>query len=430
VYSFYIKTSSDTKTAIRYALQLMELKEKAITIIKKLVKEGYVAYFAGGYVRDLLMGHPSSDIDIATDAPPEKILDLFSHTIPVGLAFGVIVVVVEGHAFEVSTFRKDISYLNGRSPESIELSSPREDAIRRDFTINGLFYDPLEDSIYDYVGGREDIQKGIIRAIGDPGERFLEDKLRMIRAVRFSARFGFFIDPVTEEGIRENAESLFPAVAMERIAQEFNKMKDSGRFLQSIIEMHRLSLLEVVFPDLKGVHLTDIKELAKSFDRFPKEVPAIIYLMELFPKFQLEDFLDLCVYLKLSTAEAKLVEFHYHYRNLILNCEKMDKVDLVYFYAHAFSLASLQIAAAHMEKKQGDLFLEKHQKKIQKLLPHILRIQNKTPLINGAILKQHGILEGKKMGILLKEAERFSIEHDLHEPIALLEVLKKSKNWM
>lgn len=408
----------------------MELKEKAIIIIKKLVKEGYIAYFAGGYVRDLLMGHPSSDIDIATDAPPEKILDLFSHTIPVGLNFGVIVVVIDGHAFEVSTFRKDISYINGRSPESIELSSAKEDAIRRDFTINGLFYDPLENSIYDYVGGKEDIKKGIIRAIGLPSQRFYEDKLRMIRAVRFSAKFGFFIDPETEDGIRENADSLFPAVAIERVAQEFHKMKESGHFLYAIINMHRLGLLQVIFPALKKVHLNEIKELAAFFDYFPKDVPSIIYLIELFPKFTLDECIDLCLYLKLSGRDIKLVEFHYRHNKLILLPEKMSPVDLVYFYAHSFSDYTLKIVAAHMNKSESALFLSMHQKIRAKLLNHILRVQNKTPLITGAFLKECGIQPGKKMGILLKEGECIGIEQDLNSADAVLKWLQKSKNWM
>ena len=138
----------------------MDAQAHATEIVKKLNKAGYIAYFAGGWVRDHVMKHPSSDIDIATNAPPEKILDLFPRTILVGLAFGVVIVSVNGHQFEVSTFRKDIGYADGRKPLKIELATPQEDAQRRDFTINGMFYDPQEETIYDYVHGVEDIKRG------------------------------------------------------------------------------------------------------------------------------------------------------------------------------------------------------------------------------------------------------------------------------
>jgi len=127
----------------------------ARAIVTKLVRTGYIAYFAGGWVRDYVMGHPSEDIDIATNASPAEIMDLFPHTILVGLAFGVVIVVIEGHQFEVATFRKDVGYLDGRHPSGIEMSTPQEDALRRDFTINGMFYDPLEEVIHDFVQGGE-----------------------------------------------------------------------------------------------------------------------------------------------------------------------------------------------------------------------------------------------------------------------------------
>jgi poly(A) polymerase len=407
----------------------MEIKEKAISIIKKLVREGYVAYFAGGCVRDELMGHPSYDIDIATDAPPSKILDLFSHTIPVGLSFGVIIVVIEGHAFEVSTFRRDINYFDGRKPESIELSTAEEDAIRRDFTINGLFYDPLEDMIYDYVCGREDIKKGVIRTIGSPGERFFEDRLRMIRAVRFSARFGFYIDPETEEGIRENADFLFPAVAMERVSQELSKMSTSSRFCQAMIDLHRLGLMQVIFPELKGVHLNTIKHQAECFKWFPKNTPFIIYLMEFFPEINSNDLMDLCLYLKLSSKESKLAAFHLRYKDVVLTPETMQKKDLVYFYANPASQMTIEVLAAHMHKTEAEQFVQMHEKIRASLLPLIERVQFKKPIITGASLANLGILEGRKMGALLKEAELLSIEHGLMTENAVIEMLKKSDVW-
>ena len=138
----------------------MDALEIATGIVKKLAAEGYIAYFAGGWVRDFVMGHPSSDIDIATNAEPTVILELFPKTIAVGLAFGIVIVVCEGHQFEVATFRRDISYKDGRRPETIAFTSAEEDAKRRDFTINGMFYDPIEKVIIDYVGGKGRYQAG------------------------------------------------------------------------------------------------------------------------------------------------------------------------------------------------------------------------------------------------------------------------------
>src|SRR6185437_5720237 len=169
----------------------MEMYEVATHIVKRLVEAGHLAYFAGGWVRDFLLNHPSDDIDIATSASVEEIQALFPKTIPVGIAFGIVIVVEKGHQFEVATFRKDRGYVDGRRPTGIDPASPEEDAQRRDFTLNGMFYDPLQKKVLDFVSGQEDLKKGIIRAIGNPHERFLEDRLRMMRAVRYGTRFGF-----------------------------------------------------------------------------------------------------------------------------------------------------------------------------------------------------------------------------------------------
>jgi poly(A) polymerase len=153
----------------------MNLQSVATEICKTLLDHGYIAYFAGGWVRDLLLGRQTDEIDIATSAPPYIIQELFPKTIPVGIAFGVVIVVKEGINFEVTTFRKDHIYIDGRHPTGIDFSTPKKDAERRDFTINGMFYDPLTQTIYDYIGGQEDLKNGIIRAIGNAHERFLED---------------------------------------------------------------------------------------------------------------------------------------------------------------------------------------------------------------------------------------------------------------
>lgn len=410
----------------------MNVQAHATDIVRKLSQEGYKAYFAGGWVRDHLMGHPSDDIDIATDAPPEKILNLFPRTILVGLAFGVVIVVIEGHQFEVATFRRDVNYVGGRKPTQIELSTPQEDASRRDFTINGMFYDPLKKTIYDYVGGVEDIKHQIIRTIGDPYERFVEDRLRMIRALRFSARFGFHIDPETQEAILANADTLFPAVAMERVWQEFSKMSKYPRFDLALIEMHRLELLPVIFPSLRGIHLNEIKQRVAHFSTFPEKTESILYLMQLFPEATEEDAEELCRYLKTSVFDSNLAKLFLASKKLVENEEQnkiYDPVEWTQFYAVSHAQKCLQIIATQLPEEKKTAFLSKHFQRYLKLEKHIKRIEQKKTLLNAALLHQHGIAPGKTMGLLIKEAERMAIIHDFDEAETVLNALKETPIW-
>src|SRR6185295_12914972 len=177
----------------------------ACRLVARLREAGHVAYFAGGCVRDLVRGDTPKDFDVATSARPEEVQKIFSRTYAVGAHFGVIVVLENGFQYEVATFRSDGAYLDGRRPVAVHFSSAEEDARRRDFTINGMFFDPAADEVIDFVGGREDLDAKIIRAIGDPGARFAEDRLRMLRAVRFATVLGFAIEPATWNALRECA---------------------------------------------------------------------------------------------------------------------------------------------------------------------------------------------------------------------------------
>lgn len=411
----------------------MDVKQGATEIITTLGKAGYIAYFAGGWVRDYIMKHPSDDIDIATNAPPEKIIELFPHTIKVGLAFGIVIVVLKGHQYEVATFRKDIGSIGGRHPEAIELSTPQEDALRRDFTINGMFYDPIENTIYDYVHGQKDIERKIICTIGNPHERFFEDRLRMIRAIRFAARFGFMIDPATWQAIKESAHTLFPSVAMERIWQEFNKMAKFPRFDWAIIEMHRTGLLGVIFPSLKEMPLSVIENRVAFFNQFPKGVPVILFLMELFPETSLKELLDLCQYLRTSVHEGKLVEFTHKGKNL-LELEETEPhgitgIEWAYFYAHQMFHTTFDVIAARYPEEERGALRERHLKRRERLLPHIQRLVEKKPLVTAAILQDYGIVPGKRMGDLLRAAEHAAITHDIHDAELVIELLKEMPLW-
>lgn len=222
----------------------------ALKILKQIRKAGFTAYFAGGSVRDKLLGRKAKDYDIATSATPDQIEALFPKTVAVGKAFGVIVVVADGTETEVATFRADGGYQDGRRPDSIEFCGAEEDAKRRDFTVNGMFYDPIEDRIIDYVGGQVDLEKKIIRAIGDPDRRFTEDHLRILRAVRFAHTLDFEIEPATRAAIQKHAPDL-TKISTERIENEFSRtLTESIRPGDALRELVALGLMKYVIPEI------------------------------------------------------------------------------------------------------------------------------------------------------------------------------------
>ena len=221
----------------------------AADIVRRLRAAGHEAYLAGGCVRDRLLGRAPLDWDVATSARPEAVRALFPRTVPVGVQFGVILVVEEGARFEVATFRSDAAYVDGRRPSAVHFGSARDDAGRRDFTINALFEDPLSGEVHDFVGGVADLRAGVIRAIGDAGARIAEDRLRMLRAVRFAARLGFRIDPVTHAAIVAAAPTLRD-IAAERIGDEIVKILTEGGARRGFELLAETRLLPVVLPEV------------------------------------------------------------------------------------------------------------------------------------------------------------------------------------
>ena len=222
----------------------------ALEILKQIRTAGFTAYFAGGCVRDRLLGRIAKDYDIATSARPEQIENLFPKTVAVGKAFGVIVVVQDGTETEVATFRADGGYQDGRRPDSVEFCGAEEDAKRRDFTINGMFYDPVENRVIDYVGGQADLKNQTICAIDDPDQRFAEDHLRMLRAVRFAHTLGFTIEPATRRAIQHHAADL-AKISIERIENEFSRtLTESQRSGDALRELVELGLMEYIIPEI------------------------------------------------------------------------------------------------------------------------------------------------------------------------------------
>src|SRR5438309_447377 len=253
------------------------LKDFAISILRTLHDQGYQAYLVGGCVRDLLLGREPGDYDIATDATPEQVMRIFPQTYAVGAQFGVVLVpmavdpsvtsVVDqadvnhgrhrGKTVEVATFRSDIGYSDGRHPDQVRFSKDaKQDVERRDFTINGLLLDPMTNEVLDYVGGQKDLQAKIIRTIGDPELRFTEDKLRMLRAIRFAARFSYTIEPATMAAIQKLAPQLAPEahqVSRERVRDELTKMLTEGQAHQAFLLLDQAGLLPEVLPEISAM---------------------------------------------------------------------------------------------------------------------------------------------------------------------------------
>lgn len=226
--------------------------DKVQYICNRLHENGYKAYLAGGSVRDALMGKEAKDFDIATDADPEVVSRLFAKTLEVGKNFGTTVVVLEGSNFEVTRFRKDGHYKDGRRPESIKFSTAEEDAKRRDFTVNALFYDTQSDLVLDYVGGQEDIKLRNLRFVGDAFDRIQEDKLRIMRGIRFVGQLGFELDLDAYNAIRAYAYAL-PQVSQERITEEFKKIIDTKYFLKALRDFEAAGVFEVAYPELFNI---------------------------------------------------------------------------------------------------------------------------------------------------------------------------------
>ncbi|HXB61717.1 MAG TPA: CCA tRNA nucleotidyltransferase [Acidobacteriaceae bacterium] len=236
--------------------------EAAAAIAHRLREAGHQAYFAGGCVRDMLLGIVPKDYDVATSATPEQVVALFAKTFTVGAHFGVVLVVEGEIATEVATFRSDGAYSDGRRPDAVKYTSDaKEDVLRRDFTINGMLLDPvvyadtgdIAAAVLDYVGGREDLAAGVVRAIGDPALRFAEDKLRMLRAVRFAARFDFAIEAETFAAMRMHATSIHQ-VSCERIRDELTRMLTEGAARRAFGLLDEAGLLREVLPEIVTMH--------------------------------------------------------------------------------------------------------------------------------------------------------------------------------
>ena len=280
----------------------MNKYNNAVSIVKRLKENGHETYFVGGWVRDKLLKtvNEDCDIDLATSCLIQDVPKLFSDAIYVGQAFGVCIVKVksddEYYQFDLATFRLDGLYEDGRHPNIIKTTTVEEDAKRRDFTINAIYYDPIEDKYLDFVGGKKDLEDKVIRAVGNPYERFKEDKLRMLRAVRLSCQLNFEIDEKIKEAIRDLASELLPAVSYERIWQELDKTNKNLKrddFYDYLSYLGHLGLLSQFFPEVKewnGIWWEGAEDAIKSL---PTNTPTLIKIMAFLGTFEEKKVLEI-----------------------------------------------------------------------------------------------------------------------------------------
>jgi poly(A) polymerase len=375
----------------------MTNRQAAIQIIRRLRKAGFEALLAGGCVRDMLLGKAPKDYDVATDGRPDEICKIFRRTIKVGAKFGVIIVLLDSRQVEVATFRAEAGYSDGRRPDKVSFTNARQDALRRDFTINGMFYDPLEKEVLDYVGGRGDLKRKIIRTIGRPDERFGEDYLRMLRAVRFAGQLDFKIEKNTLNSVKKYSGKI-ANISGERIAAELESLSAARCRKKGVELLISTGLADKVFPAFKKTGIAESAE--RIFDRLPKMVTFELFMAALFVGADTSEAMANLKILKLSTGQLKYIKFLLENRGYLLGDE--------------ISLAHLKMIVSGPYFEDLYLLQKAIQKSAGKSISHLLAIRKRVnalagielkpkPLLNGYELIELGAKPGPQVGVVSKE---------------------------
>ena len=444
------------------------MRDFARSIVEKLRGHGFQAYFVGGCVRDLLLGREPKDYDVATDATPRQVMDILPETYAVGAQFGVVLVPApqadfddvprdasaKSRAVEVATFRSDIGYSDGRHPDEVRFSkTPQEDVARRDFTINGMLLDPVNGEVLDFVGGREDLRAGIIRTIGDPAQRFAEDKLRMLRAARFAARFEYAIEPDTFAAIQQLAEQI-RVVSRERVRDELTRMLTEGHARRAFQLLDQSGLLTQVLPEIsamKGVEQpAEFHPEGDVFvhtllllDHLPHPCPmtlawgALLHDVGKPPTFQVAERIRfdghvdvgvkmaeaICVRFRFSKEETAqilaLVDNHMRFADAMrMNQSTLKKFMRLRCFDEHMALHRADCLASHRNLATYE-FLRKKMEEIpvEKMRP--------VPLVTGDDLIAEGHVPGPKFREILSAVEDAQLEGRLGSRDAALEFVRR-----
>jgi poly(A) polymerase len=388
----------------------MTNRQAAIKIIKRLQQSGFQALLAGGCVRDMLLGRRAKDYDVATNARPKEVIRLFKRTLKVGAQFGVVIVLIEGQQVEVATFRTETDYADGRHPGSVEFTTAAEDASRRDFTINGMFYDPVKKEVIDYVDGQHDLKNRIIRTIGKPAERFGEDYLRMLRAVRFSTQLGFSIESSTWSAVCSKAKRI-AKISGERIAMELEGILIHPNRATGASMLVDSGLAKVVFPGFTG---EQAKSAIKILSQLRKKVDFALALACFFAGCETDFAIRSCRILKLSRNHNKHIKFLLANRDRLLN-DQMSLAELKKILAQPYfwDLYEMQkaIQKAKDNGRKSITALIALRKRINELGDVELQPQ---PLLDGHDLIKLGAVPGPALGQLSEELYIAQLEGTLH----------------
>jgi poly(A) polymerase len=397
----------------------MTNRQAAIQIIKRLQQSGFQALLAGGCVRDMLLRRRAKDHDIATNARPQDVMKLFKRTLKVGAKFGVVIVLIEGQQVEVATFRTETGYADGRHPGSVEFTTAAEDAGRRDFTINGMFYDPLQRKVIDYVNGQEDLKNRIVRTIGKPSERFAEDYLRMLRAVRFSTQLGFSIESSTWSAVSGNAKKI-TQISGERMAMELEGILIHPNRAVGTSMLIKSGLANVIFPRFKG---EQGKAAVAVLGRLRKKVGFALALAGFFAGCETDFAVRSCRVLKLSRNQNKHIKFLLANRGKLLD-RQMSLADLKKLLAQPYfgDLFELQkaIQKAKGPRRQSISPLIALRRRINALGD--VELQPK-PLLDGHELIRLGAVPGPDLGQLAEEMYIAQLE-------GTLQTAEQAEQWV
>jgi poly(A) polymerase len=442
----------------------MTEREFAVEVVRRLGEAGFQALWAGGCVRDQLLGLSPKDYDVATDARPEQVRTLFRRTVAVGASFGVVEVLGSRVAtgpikVQVATFRADVSYSDGRHPDEVVFSTAREDALRRDFTINGMFYDPLEEKVIDYVGGQEDLQRRVLRAIGTPSERFAEDKLRLLRAVRFATHFDLSFDPATEAALKAMANQI-RVVSAERIAEELRRLLVYPQRARGVRLLDETGLAQAILPEIlemKGLpqgppdaptgdlweHVLRVLELLGPGPSFPLAFAALLhdvgkrrtmgrtpdrytfYYHEHVGRRMAE---DIGLRLKLSNAERERIEWLVEKHQYLSDAPQMRPSKLKTVLAHP-GIGEL-LALHRADAVAAGRGLEHVEFCEQKLREWSAKDLNPPPLLTGDDLEKLGLKPGpifKRLLDAVREAQLDGTITTREEALQLVEKLLKQE---
>ena len=397
----------------------MTNRQAAIKIVKRLRSNGFDALLAGGCVRDMLLGRPAKDYDFATNAHPREVMKLFKRTLKVGAKFGVVIVLLDNQQVEVATFRTETGYVDGRHPGEVKFTSAAEDAVRRDFTINGMFYDPLKREVIDHVGGQADLKSRIVRTIGVAEERFGEDYLRMLRAVRFATQLGFSIERRTWSAVYRNAKNI-AKISGERIRMELEGILASPNRSAGVSLLIESGLAEAIFPGFEG---KEAKLAIKLLAQLRKKVDFALALASLFAGFESDFALKKCAILKLSRSESRHIRFLLTNRGKLLDDQmSLGRLKMMLAGPYFWDLYELQRAiqktGAPGRKTLAPLI--KLRRRIKDLGDVELRPK---PLLNGRDLIRLGVVPGPTLGQLAEEMYIAQLE-------GKLQTVKQAKEWV